>query len=165
MVIDHDRAALLALTHLAELGHERIAFFKGPPSNVDAPFRWRAIQDYAVEIGIEIHPEVVIQTSGLSYGEVFYEEGYSRAQELVKKGLDWLGGGNNIEPVYRNARTGELTPPGVTRRARSIHCAEPTSAADVDAATVTGPFSLLLPGSAAQGSLRSEGAPRRAPSR
>ena len=48
-----------------------------------------ATHESALEIGIEIHPEVVIQTSGLSYGEVFYEEGYSRAQELVKKGLDF----------------------------------------------------------------------------
>lgn len=89
VTVDESVGARLALGHLAELGHERIAFFKGPPSNVDAPFRWRAIQDFAAEIGIKIRPAVVTQTSGISYGEVFYEQGYSHAQDLAKKGLDF----------------------------------------------------------------------------
>ena len=85
VTVDQRVGARQALGHLAELGHERVAFFKGPPSNVDAPFRWRAFEELAPEYGIEIRPELVIQTSGISYGEVFYEQGYTHAHELAKR--------------------------------------------------------------------------------
>ena len=36
IVLDHERAAVLALTHLKNLHHERIAFMKGNPVSSDA---------------------------------------------------------------------------------------------------------------------------------
>ena len=43
IVIDNDRAAILGLRHLKELGHKQIAFFKGPEQNGDTESRWRAV--------------------------------------------------------------------------------------------------------------------------
>src|SRR5581483_892829 len=43
IVLDHDQAALLALTHLKELGHQRVAFMKGNLLSSDAKDRWDAI--------------------------------------------------------------------------------------------------------------------------
>ncbi len=89
VAVDEFLGARLALDHLTELGHERIAFFRGPPWNADAPYRWQAIQEVAGQMGIEIHPDLVVETSGISYGEVFFEQGYIHAQQLLKTGIDF----------------------------------------------------------------------------
>ena len=41
--LDHFKAAVLALNHLKDLSHERIAFMKGNPLSSDAKDRWDAI--------------------------------------------------------------------------------------------------------------------------
>src|SRR6202008_4152670 len=53
IVLDHRHAALMALQHLVDLGHQRFAFMKGPPSSSDTNARWEAICEVAGEIGIE----------------------------------------------------------------------------------------------------------------
>ena len=94
VVIDHDRAALLTLTHLMGLGHERIAFFKGQPGSADAEDRWRAILETAAALGLEVRPELTLQLSGEASGEVFspedaYHEGYTFGRRLLARGSDF----------------------------------------------------------------------------
>ena len=88
VVIDHEKAVSLALDHLMELGHRRIAFFKGQPGSADTEDRWQAILDAADARGIEVRPELTLQLSGEPSGEVFsaeeaYEEGYRFGQKLL----------------------------------------------------------------------------------
>jgi len=61
VVLDHRRAALLALNYLAKLGHERIAFMKGNPLSADSKARWQSICEVADELGIEIDPDLTTQ--------------------------------------------------------------------------------------------------------
>lgn len=61
IVLDHQLAAKLALSHLAGLGHKEIAFLKGSVLSADAADRWEAICEVAGEMGIKIHPELVVQ--------------------------------------------------------------------------------------------------------
>jgi len=61
ITLDHDRAAHLALGHLFELGHRDIAVLRGQPFSPDANDRWRSICDAAGELGISIHPELVLE--------------------------------------------------------------------------------------------------------
>src|ERR1700721_63038 len=61
IVLDHVRAATLALNHLADLGHERIAFMKGNPLSSDSKDRWKAICEVAQKIGIKIDSELTVQ--------------------------------------------------------------------------------------------------------
>ena len=61
IVLDHRHAAELALSHLVELGHRKIAFMRGHPDSADSQFRWTAEQEVARELGIEIDPELVVQ--------------------------------------------------------------------------------------------------------
>ena len=61
IVLDHERAAVLALNHLKELRHERIAFMKGNPLSSDSQDRWEAICRVAKDIGLEIDPELIMQ--------------------------------------------------------------------------------------------------------
>jgi len=57
IVLDHKRAARMALEHLRELGHEEIAFVKGQTFSSDSAVRWDAIVETAQELGVRIRPE------------------------------------------------------------------------------------------------------------
>src|SRR6266849_4532018 len=64
IVLDHKRAARLALEHLKKLGHEEIAFIRGQTISSDSAVRWSAICEVAEELDIVIRPELTIQLEG-----------------------------------------------------------------------------------------------------
>src|ERR1017187_3214687 len=64
IVLDHHRAATLALKHRLDLGHENIAFMKGSAVSVDSNDRWNAICEVAAKLGIHIRPELIVQLEG-----------------------------------------------------------------------------------------------------
>jgi LacI family transcriptional regulator len=64
IVLDHKRAAQLALEHLRDLGHRDVAFLKGQPFSSDSEVRWAAIVEVAGELGIRIRPELTVQIEG-----------------------------------------------------------------------------------------------------
>src|SRR6202167_5020095 len=61
ILLDHRRAALLALQHLIELGHREIVFMKGPHYSADSADRWEAILEVAADLGIAVRPRVALQ--------------------------------------------------------------------------------------------------------
>jgi DNA-binding LacI/PurR family transcriptional regulator len=61
IVLDHERAAVLALNYLKKQGHEHIAFMRGNPISSDSTDRWEAICKVAAEIGMKIDPELTAQ--------------------------------------------------------------------------------------------------------
>lgn len=81
--LDHVTAAREALTHLAELGHRRIAFVKGQTFSSDTRARWEAIRKVAASLGIAIRPELVVQLEGIAPGS---EPGYVATKKLLDKG-------------------------------------------------------------------------------
>jgi DNA-binding LacI/PurR family transcriptional regulator len=60
IMLDHNVAARMALLHLYDLGHRRIAFMKGQRYSLDSEARWQSIAAIAQEIGIIVHPELCI---------------------------------------------------------------------------------------------------------
>ena len=64
ITLDNHRGGWLALEHLAKLGHERIAFFKGHPGSADTDSRWAGVCDAAAKFGIEVRPELTVQLQG-----------------------------------------------------------------------------------------------------
>jgi LacI family transcriptional regulator len=54
----------MALKHLVDLGHEKIAFMKGSTVSVDSDERWNAICEVAEDLGICIQPELIVQLEG-----------------------------------------------------------------------------------------------------
>ncbi len=91
VVVDHDRAAHLALGHLRDLGHQEIAFLRGHPRNADTADRWRAISEVAPGLGIEIRPEWVKQIGDDPAPQTHfsrehrYRRGFEIAQELLSE--------------------------------------------------------------------------------
>jgi LacI family transcriptional regulator len=64
IVLNHERAAELALKHLFHLGHRRVAFIKGQEFSSDTEARWSSIERAAQHIGLKIDPRLVTQLHG-----------------------------------------------------------------------------------------------------
>jgi DNA-binding LacI/PurR family transcriptional regulator len=82
IVLDHRRAASLALTHLANLGHEKIAFMKGSELSADSDDRWNAICEIAAKLGIRMRQELVLQLIGV---DPTPNLGYPFAKQLLAR--------------------------------------------------------------------------------
>jgi len=82
IVLDHKRAARMALQHLQNLGHEEIAFLKGQTFSSDSTVRWDAIAEVADELGVSIRPELTVQIEGTDSTPVI---GYPVGKQLLAR--------------------------------------------------------------------------------
>ena len=95
VVLDHHLAVELALVHLYDLGHRRIAFMRGPEAIPDSEFRWQSIQLVAKEIGLKLDHSLVIRidAAGWSMKDGYHpmapEIGYKPMQALLEKTRDF----------------------------------------------------------------------------
>jgi LacI family transcriptional regulator len=80
IVLNHRRAAKLALEYLVEQGHKQIAFIKGQVFSSDTEVRWRTIQDAARSLKLAIRPSLVAQLEGDSPSP---ELGYVATRQLL----------------------------------------------------------------------------------
>src|SRR5256886_4687283 len=55
IVLDHARAAALAMEHLTNLGHRQMAFIKGQAFSSDTAIRWESVRNAAQEVGVRIN--------------------------------------------------------------------------------------------------------------
>jgi DNA-binding LacI/PurR family transcriptional regulator len=86
VVLDQRRAAELALRHLYQLGHRKIAFMRGGSHSSDADDRWNCLMAVARELKLAILPELVVQ---LQLRVSTPELGYEPANELIQRGGDF----------------------------------------------------------------------------
>jgi DNA-binding LacI/PurR family transcriptional regulator len=80
VVLDHARAAELALNHLYSLGHRKIAFMRGQPFSSDSDERWKGLVAVAAKLGITIKEELVVS---LNRDMTSPELGYPVVQQLL----------------------------------------------------------------------------------
>jgi DNA-binding LacI/PurR family transcriptional regulator len=83
IVLDHRKAAELALNHLIQLGHKEIAFMKGPDESPDSKDRWKATRQVVKELGIPMRAELVVQLEGR---DPTPQLGYPFAKQLLSRG-------------------------------------------------------------------------------
>ena len=83
IVLDHRHAAELALKHLVDLGHSKIAFFRGHPQSADSTSRWNAVQDVAREMKIELDPQLIIH---IDSNDSTPHLGYPYGKQLLASG-------------------------------------------------------------------------------
>ena len=86
VVLDHDRAAELALGHLYKLGHRKIAFMRGQLFSSDSRSRWRSTLRVARSLGLTVSPGLTIK---LEKDTNSPELGYPGVQELLVRRRDF----------------------------------------------------------------------------
>jgi DNA-binding LacI/PurR family transcriptional regulator len=60
IVLNHRRAAELAVAHLHALGHRRVVYMHGQPFSADSDLRWDATMAAAQSLGMPVHEELKI---------------------------------------------------------------------------------------------------------
>jgi LacI family transcriptional regulator len=86
VVLDQRRAAELALRHLYQLGHRKIAFMRGGSHSSDADERWECLMAVARELKLETTEKWAVQIqTRISTPEM----GFWPANELVARGVDF----------------------------------------------------------------------------
>ncbi len=86
VVLDQKRAAELALRHLYQLGHRKIAFMRGGSHSSDADDRWNCLMAVARDLKLVIAPENSVQ---LELRVSTPELGFAPANDLISRGGDF----------------------------------------------------------------------------
>lgn len=82
VVVDNAAGTRLALQHLYDLGHSRMAFIKGPDSLVDSIQRWQGLESFAEEAGLDINPDLVVQIKGR---DSTFREAFELTEGLLRR--------------------------------------------------------------------------------
>lgn len=82
LVLNHRRGAWLALNHLIELGHTKIAFMKGASVSPDSKDRWNSICEVAAELGVPMPASLVVKLEG---DDATPQLGYPFAKKLLSR--------------------------------------------------------------------------------
>jgi len=91
IVLDHLKAAELALGHLHDLGHRRIAVIRGPKAIPDSEFRWEGIQQAARGLELKLDTHLVTRIDAASWSmksghhPMSPEIGYQPMKQLLER--------------------------------------------------------------------------------
>jgi LacI family transcriptional regulator, galactose operon repressor len=83
VLLDHDRAAEIALEHLVKLGHKKVAFLKGHALSSDSEVRWQSIIKAARKLDLEIDSDLVIR---IEITDPSPYMGYPYGKQLLARG-------------------------------------------------------------------------------
>ena len=83
LILDHRRAADLALGHLVRMGHRDIAFMKGPKVSSDSETRWQSICEAAKTLDLTMKPGLCVE---MEFSTPFPDMGYPVVQKLLASG-------------------------------------------------------------------------------
>jgi DNA-binding LacI/PurR family transcriptional regulator len=84
VMVDNEAGGRLAIEHLYQLGHRRIAMIRGPKRLIDSAPRWRGVQKFAQSVKMEIDPALVMQLPDVFDANSGFEEGYRLTEELLQ---------------------------------------------------------------------------------
>jgi LacI family transcriptional regulator len=83
VLVDNEAGGALAMRHLCELGHRKIAIIRGPEEMWDSEPRWAGIERVAGEFGVELDPRLVFQLPDLVDPASGFEGGLTFARQML----------------------------------------------------------------------------------
>src|SRR5579871_6353361 len=95
IILDHHLAVKLAIAHLYDLGHRRIAILRGPRAIPDSEFRWESSQQVAREMDLKLDPALIIRIDAAGWSTktgqhpMAPEIGYKPVQSLLERTRDF----------------------------------------------------------------------------
>jgi LacI family transcriptional regulator len=84
VLVDNETGGAMAMRHLIELGHRKIAVIRGPEEMFDSAPRWAGIRAAADAAGIEIDMRMVAELPSMVDPASGFEGGVRFARELVE---------------------------------------------------------------------------------
>jgi LacI family transcriptional regulator len=88
VVVDNAAGTRLAIQHLYDLGHSKMAFIKGPDILVDSIQRWQGLEGFAADVGLELDPELIVQIKGRNST---FREAHELTEELLRRRSKFSG--------------------------------------------------------------------------
>jgi LacI family transcriptional regulator len=86
VLVDNEAGGALAMRHLIELGHRRIAVIRGPEEMFDSELRWEGARRAADEAGIQLDPRLIFQLPSLVNPASAFEGGVVFARQILDSG-------------------------------------------------------------------------------
>jgi DNA-binding LacI/PurR family transcriptional regulator len=84
--VDNAAGGALAMRHLHELGHRRIAVIRGPERLFDSAPRWAGIQRVAAKAGIHFDPRLIFQLPSVVDPASSFEGGLDCVRQMLASG-------------------------------------------------------------------------------
>ena len=81
--VDNRMGARLAIAHLFELGHRKIAFIRGPKQVIDSAHRWAGISQFARERSLALDPKLILELKDTASSS---EAGFEAMTKLLRTG-------------------------------------------------------------------------------
>ncbi len=85
VMVDNEAGGKLALEHLYQLGHRKIAIIRGPKQLIDSAPRWRGIQKFAQAANLELDPALQTNLPDAFDPNSGFENGYRFTEELLQR--------------------------------------------------------------------------------
>jgi DNA-binding LacI/PurR family transcriptional regulator len=83
VVVDNEAGGYAAIEHLYRLGHRKIAVLRGPEELDDSTRRWQGIQRFAMEAGLTLDSDLVLQLPAAMDPNSGFEHGLRLTSELI----------------------------------------------------------------------------------
>jgi LacI family transcriptional regulator len=91
VLVDNQAGGALAMRHLLDLGHRRIAVIRGPEEMFDSAPRWQGIREAAGAAGVAIDPRLVFQLPNQVDPHSGFEGGLRFARAMLSSGPGFSG--------------------------------------------------------------------------
>lgn len=85
VIVDDEAGAYAAVSHLYGLGHRKIAFVRGPKALASSKARWRGVQRFAKDTGLELDPRLIVDLPDQRNPNVGVDDGFRMTEELLKR--------------------------------------------------------------------------------
>lgn len=85
VVVDDEGGAYSALAHLHGLGHRKIAFVRGPKGLMSSKKRWKGVQRFAQDTGLELDQRLIVDLPDQLSPNLGIEDAYKMTEELLKR--------------------------------------------------------------------------------
>lgn len=86
ILVDNETGGAMAMRHLHDLGHRRIAAIRGPQEMCDSEPRWAGIRKIAAEKGLRLDEKLIFQLRGSAGPASGFEGGLGFARAMLGSG-------------------------------------------------------------------------------
>src|SRR5271163_3013763 len=85
IIVDNEVGGEIALEHLHQLGHRKIAFIRGPRALTDSSPRWRGVRNTARACGLELDARLILDLPESRDPMSSFEAGQKLTEDLIRQ--------------------------------------------------------------------------------